>query len=489
LNSTAGYNTLVGNATGTFALASTQLNVASASGELSDLVGAVTVNDVDGFVVNSGGAVDLTITETAITRAGAITVDQGANLLTLGNTTGTTTLAGVSGTPNITATSLATNSLPVFVHPTDGIVVVNGSGVLRRRPVTDLINASNGVIYNETGTDAEVRLGTLAAGTGALTNALAGPRFVNLGTLGILSFNRGVDTNNMLSLNGATGVVTIDGTTTNINTVAGNSTVVGNATGTFGLTSTQLNINSANGELSDLLGAVMVSDVDGLAINTGVPVDLLITETTISRVNADININPGGGNILRTDGSMTVDRNLIVDQTTNLGNGSGADHTTIAAGTGTITLTGTTLINATGSGQTSIGDLANSSAVNVRSQTAVNLLSDGNVNIQTSGNGDVVIGTSPTTQTLTINADIRGTGPNKFAERVVVLGTGVAAYTIANGLATANSVILITLESFSGAGILSYQITNRAATNFTVTFSNNILVGETVAVHYMIINP
>ncbi|MBS1560635.1 MAG: hypothetical protein JSS89_03440 [Bacteroidetes bacterium] len=489
LNSTAGYNTAVGNATGTFGLTSTQLNVASASGELSDLVGAVTVNDVDGFVVNSGGAADVTITETAITRAGAFTVDQGANLLTLGNVGGTVTIGGTAGTANITATSLSTNVAPAFTHPTDGIVIANGSGVLRRRPVTDLINASNGVIYNETGTDAEVRLGTLAAGTGALTNALAGPRFVNLGTLGVLSFNRGAGTNNMLSLNGATGVVTIDGTTTNINTGAGNNTVVGNATGTFGLTSTQLNIASASGELSDAVGAVTVNDAEGLVINTGVPTDLVITETTISRVNADININPGGGNIVNTDGSMYVARNLVVDQTTNLGNGSGADNTTIAAGTGTITLTGTTNINTTGTATTTIGDLANSAAVNVRSQTAVNLLSDGNVNIQTGGNGDVVIGNSPNTQTLTINADIRGTGPNRFAERVLVNGTGVAAYTIANNLATANSVVIITLENYTGGGILSYQLTARAAGSFTVTFSNNILVGETVAVHYMIINP
>jgi hypothetical protein len=489
LNSTAGYNTAVGNATGTFGLTSTQLNVASGSGELSDLVGAVTVNDADGFVVNSAGTADLTITETAITRAGALTVDQGANLLTLGNVGGTVTIGGTAGTANITATSLSTNVAPTFSHPTDGIVVANGSGVLRRRPVTDLINASNGVIYNETGTDAEVRLGTLAAGTGALTNALAGPRFVNLGTLGVLSFNRGAGTNNMLSLNGATGVVTIDGTTTNINTGAGNNTVVGNATGTFGLASTQLNVASASGELSDLVGAVTVNDVDGLVINTGVPTDLVITETTISRVNADININPGGGNIVNTDGSMYVARNLVVDQTTNLGNGSGADNTTIAAGTGTITLTGTTNINTTGTATTTIGDLANSAAVNVRSQTAVNLLSDGNVNIQTGGNGDVVIGNSPNTQTLTINADIRGTGPNRFAERVLVNGTGVAAYTIANNLATANSVVIITLENYTGGGILSYQITARAAGSFTVTFSNNVLVGETVAVHYMIINP
>jgi len=493
INTTGTANTSVGNATGTFGLTSSQLNVASASGELSDAVGAVTVNDGDGFVVNTtGGGNDLTITEAAITRAGALLVDQGAAAtLTLGNTAGTTTIAGVSGTPNITATSLASSGAPAFSHPTDGIVIADNTGLLRRRPVTDLINASNGVIYNETGTDAEIRLGTLNVGTGVGTNALAGPRFVNLGTLGVLSFNRGVGANNMLSLNGATGVVTIDATTANINNTTGN-TVVGNATGTFGLASTQLNVASATGELSDLVGAVTVNDVDGLVVNTNgaSPAgDLTITETTISRVNADININPGGGNIVRTDGSLTVAVNLVTDGTNNLGNGSGADNTTIAAGTGTITLIGGTNINTTGSGQTTIGDLANSSAVNVRSQTAVNLLSDANVNIQTSGNGDVVIGNSPTTQTLTINADIRGSGANKFAERVIVNGTGVAAYTIANGLATANSVILVTLENYSGVGILSYQITNRAATSFTVTFSNNILVGETVAVHYMIINP
>lgn len=503
INTSGTANTSIGNATGTFGLASSQLNVASASGELSDAVGAVTVNDAQGFVVNTAGGNDLTITETGVTRTGVITVDQGAAaLLTLGNTAGTTTLGGVSGTPNVTATSLASSGAPVFSHPTDGIVVADNTGLLRRRPVTDLINASNGVIYNETGTDAEIRLGTLAAGTGALTNALAGQRYVNLGTAGILSFNRGAGTSNMLSMNSVTGVINMDGTTTNINNGAGNNTTIGNATGTFGLTSTQFNVNSATGELSDAAGAVTVLDADGFTLNTAAGTDMTMNETTIARASADININPGAAFSVITDGSVISNVDLTVKRNSVFGLNSGQTFAVNAGAalvqlnsSSEIRLEGPTKINTLGSTSTVIGDVANPGPVIVRSQSQIAMRTDdpGDIRLQNGGQGDVVIGNLPTQNDLTLNTNIRGAGAgpgsNRFAERVVVTGTGVAAYTVLNALATANSVIIVTLENYTGAGILSYQITNRAAGSFQITFSNIILGTETVAVHYMIINP
>lgn len=489
LNNTAGYNTAIGNATGTFGLTSTQLNINSATGELSDASGAVTVNDADGLVVNSGAGADLTITEDGL--------DRGANQITVGATTGSLLLNGTSGTANITAPSLATNVAPAFSHPTDGIVIANGSGVLRRRPITDLINANQGLTYDEGGS-AEVRLGSTTDGTNAITSN----RFVRVGAGGTLTFTHAGG--NMLQLNNNGDV--------NINTTGAGNTAIGNATGSFGLTSSQLNVNSTNGFISDAVGAVTVQDADGLlvdgaagvTINTGAAPDLVMTESTISRASANIAINPGASNTVSTDGSASVAVNLTVLGSTTLGDGN--DGFAVNSGTGLaqinstneIRLTGPTNINNTGSASTTIGDISNPGVVNIRSQASVNLRTDdaGVVNIQTGGQGDVVIGNNPANNDLTINANVRGAGTvpgsNRFAERITLTapGGGAATFTINNTRVTATGVILLTVEDYSGAGVLTAEINNRVAgTSFDVTFSAALAAGETVVINYMIINP
>ena len=486
LNIAAGNNTVLGNGTGTFGLSSTQLNVASGNGEISDAVGPVVISDGDGLLIHTAGGPDLTIFETGF--------DRGANQISVGATTGTLLLNGVSGTANITAPSLAADVLPAFVHPTDGIVIANGTGVLRRRPVTDLINANQGLTYNEDAT-ANVQMGSTTDGNSAITTT----RFVRVGAAGTLTFN-GVGSNAMLVLNNNGNVAIAGGT--------GNTTI-GNATGTFGLVSNQLNVASATGEISDAVGAVTINDIDGLVV-TGTPTsagirvntdgvpggsDLIITETTVSRVG-NININPGAGATVFTDGSAQVAVNLNVLGATQLGDGAGSDNITMTSGAGTITATGTTNINTTGSSSTSIGATTNSGAVNVNSQSTVNLVTGGTgtVNIQTSDNGDVVIGNSPAVNDLTINSNVRGAGvaagSNRFAERITLAGAGAANFVVNNTRVTANGVILVSVENYTGAGVLSYEITNRVAgASFEITFSAAVLGGENVTINYMIINP
>ncbi len=442
--------------------------------------------DAASLVVNTSGLADLTITEDGL--------DRGANLITVGAAGGTLLLNGTAGTANITATSLSTDVLPAFVHPTDGIVIANGSGVLRRRPVTDLINANQGLTYNEDAT-ANVQMGSTTDGNSAITTT----RFVRVGAAGTLTFN-GVGSNAMLVLNNNGNVAIAGGT--------GNTTI-GNATGTFGLVSNQLNVASATGEISDAAGAVTINDIDGLVV-TGTPTsagirvntdgvpggsDLIITETTVSRVG-NININPGAGATVFTDGSAQVAVNLNVLGATQLGDGAGSDNITMTSGAGTITATGTTNINTTGSSSTSIGATTNSGAVNVNSQSTVNLVTGGTgtVNIQTSDNGDVVIGNSPAVNDLTINSNVRGAGvaagSNRFAERITLAGAGAANFVVNNTRVTANGVILVSVENYTGAGILSYEITNRVAgASFEITFSAAVLGGENVTINYMIINP
>jgi hypothetical protein len=491
LNSTAGYNTAIGNATGTFGLTSTQLNINSATGELSDASGAVTVNDADGLVVNSGAGADITITEDGL--------DRGANQITVGATTGSLLLNGTSGTANITAPSLSTNVAPAFSHPTDGIVIANGSGVLRRRPITDLINANQGLTYDEGGS-AEVRLGSTTDGTNAITSN----RFVRVGAGGTLTFTHA--SGNMLQLNNNGDV--------NINTTGAGNTAIGNATGSFGLTSSQLNVNSTNGFISDAVGAVTVQDADGLlvdgaagvTINTGGAPDLVMTESTISRSSADIAINPGASNTVTTNGSLQVAANATVLGSSVFGVSTGQSFAVNAGAalvtlnsTNEIRLIGPTNINHINMHPTTIGHTgAGSGTVDIRSGSSVALETGptGNVYIQQSGNGDVVIGNSPANNDLTINANVRGAGTvpgsNRFAERITLTapGGGAATFTINNTRVTATGVILLTVEDYSGGGVLTAEINNRVAgTSFDVTFSAALSAGETVVINYMIINP
>jgi hypothetical protein len=141
---------------------------------------------------------------------------------------------------------------------------------------------------------------------------------------------------------------------------------------------------------------------------------------------------------------------------------------------------------------------AGSGTVDIRSGSSVALETGptGNVYIQQSGNGDVVIGNSPANNDLTINANVRGAGTvpgsNRFAERITLTapGGGAATFTINNTRVTATGVILLTVEDYSGGGVLTAEINNRVAgTSFDVTFSAALSAGETVVINYMIINP
>jgi hypothetical protein len=62
------------------------------------------------------------------------------------------------------------------------------------------------------------------------------------------------------------------------------------------------------------------------------------------------------------------------------------------------------------------------------------------------------------------------------------------SFTINNALIKPTSVIVMTLESYSGSGILMHQIQTRVAGSVTVMLSQPLLNGETVIVNYMIVN-
>jgi hypothetical protein len=87
--------------------------------------------------------------------------------------------------------------------------------------------------------------------------------------------------------------------------------------------------------------------------------------------------------------------------------------------------------------------------------------------------------------------EVKGAGTNRFAEKVTLNGVGGGGqyvYTINNALIKPNSVIIITLENYSGSGILMHQIKSRTNGQMDVMFSQPLLTGESVVVNYMIIN-
>jgi fibronectin-binding autotransporter adhesin len=104
--------------------------------------------------------------------------------------------------------------------------------------------------------------------------------------------------------------------------------------------------------------------------------------------------------------------------------------------------------------------------------------------------GSVTVGDDlAVTGTATMN-EVAGSGPNRFADRVTLNGTagGQHVFTINNTLIKANSVVVITLENYSGSGILMHQIKTRTAGSMEIMFSQPLLNGESVVVNYMIIN-
>ena len=99
-----------------------------------------------------------------------------------------------------------------------------------------------------------------------------------------------------------------------------------------------------------------------------------------------------------------------------------------------------------------------------------------------------VNGATTVNNDLTVTGNLKGAGSNRFADRVTLTGTNTHIYTINNTQITPNSVIIVTLESFNGSGILSYQVQNRIAGSFTLALSQILLNGEQVVVNYMIVN-
>lgn len=266
-------------------------------------------------------------------------------------------VAGTTPNPNVRMRSLSTNNPTVFDNLVDGVVIADNNGVLRRVAEVTIIDGNNGLIYNETGTDYDVRLGTTTAGNNPVTHRpLQMNRFVNLDN-NTLTFNRGAGSDGMLVLNGGTDAATLDAATT---AVIGTTSLALNGTGAG---TTQIGSATA-GTITVQTSSTLTSTSAGttLITSTGGNVNLTAPAGQINATAPTANINTAAAattNIGATGGTNTVVGTTNVNATGNddiqLGNGIGA-NANIGIGEASI---GTHLVTINGAAQTAGGSTPN----------------------------------------------------------------------------------------------------------------------------------
>ncbi|MBU3699210.1 MAG: hypothetical protein FGM33_04260 [Candidatus Kapabacteria bacterium] len=477
---------------------------------------AIGNGDGDVITVNTAAGTDLTLAETGLTRTGsdiAINTGAGNKVTTNGSlevavnatVTGNATVSGstnlgdnastdnviitaatsitgattITGTTSINATGTGTSSVGNSTNGGAVTIASSGANNITLNPGGDLVlqNIDPDAVPTQmmTLTSAgEVRKTTLSGTAdqgvsytsgkyqlGSSTNTgvpLTQNRFVNASDFTLdFTFNDAGTPRSMFRLNDGEVVVTspanfrVVGPTfiagnTQINTAGGDgSTSIGNASGAFTLTSNNLNI-SAVGLISDAAGDVEIND----------------------------NMNVSGATAL--------------NGAANIGNG---DADAVA-------------INTTGNFSIASSQLNVSTAGTIRDAGSDN---GGAVFVDDAllvANATTINGPTTINNNLTVTGQVKGAGverlnsaaaSNKYAERVRISGNADFKYTITNSQVAANSVVIITLEDYTGPGILSYQIKrpkdgggNVIPGSVDIYFSQPILTGESVVVNVMVIN-
>jgi len=416
------------------------------NGNLAISTGAANTTTMNGsLTVQQNGSFGTADVNTFAVR-GATTVNTAGNAATqIGNGTGANaslgvgiapvanrllTVNGVGGTINTRILSLSANHATPYNVLTDGVVIADPNGDIRRRPASDLIDADNGATYNETGVDAKVRLGTLAAGNAAVNKPLTSNRFVNLDA-STLSFNRTGATDNMLSLNAATNTIDADGTV-NINVApAATGTNIGNALSTNTILGTT-NINRTGTQPTNIGNSGTTTTIDG--------------PTNINNsINSNTQINTG-----TSTGTIT------------LGNAA-AGAIALTSGASITSLAPNVNVNNTGTGATTIGSLATGGAVTVGSNSTIALsattsisATSANVNVNTSGTGATTIGSLATggavaINSLTTNNRSAGTSITDVAPTININATGTNTTNI-GAVGATNTIVGNTTINSTGAG-------------------------------------
>ena len=241
-------------------------------------------------------------------------------------------------------------------------------------------------------------------------------------------------------------------------------------------TTQQFRVTSATGSVSTTGNLSVAGNIDLGDVSSDV---LTVKANSQFKANVDI-----AGDLTQVGSNVTLEAG---DVEVNLTPGSGSIKYQDAITLNSVTTSGSYVEIASedetnpASPKTAIITVASTSGGSTITGSATN------INLNTT-NGNVSIGNSGGSVTLTGN--VKGAGPNRFANREKLQGTlaGVHSFTISNSLIDANSVIVMTLESYSGSGMLLHQIKTRAVGSVEVVLSQPLLSGEEVYVNYMIVN-
>ncbi len=387
----------------------------------------------------------------------------GAGNTTIGNTTAggavqilannNVTIDVAATTNNLTLNNIDDDNTTVHVLTLTGA----NSGNVRTQSLSDLVAADQGVQWNETGSDYEVRLGHATAGTG---NQIVSSRFVNVGAGGTLTFRDAGTSTEMLVLNNNGNV--------QVNTSGTGTTTIGNTTN-----GGAVNVNSNSGITLTTTGAgqdvtlvstddVILNPGDQVTINTGAGSDLSITETTITRAGALTISTIGGG---ATNLSLSSSDDVVVTADNMTVNVTGGNLTLNTAATPDLVLTETLItraaswtLSATGAGNditiTTADDLflnpgdqvfVNTGGAADLSLTETTISRAGGLTIQTTGVGndieltagsDIILTAAGGTPTVEVNT--AGGANLVFSETTITRAGALSLTTTAGGDMTVN---------------------------------------------------
>ncbi len=395
---------IIGTAATEFSVTSNQLNIAT-SGDISDAGGNVVVADnldVTGTGTNNIGVAASTNTvlgTTSVTGAttinggtanfattignatnggdvGIITRGTGAININAGNTAaasvniGTSAFANTVTVGNNTALNTTNLNSPVITAPNlpagadgDNLLTITG-GAVRSTPVATALATTAWLIGGNTLTGANATrllgIATQAANEDNLAIQTDGTTRLSFsGTSALITAAADVVPNADNSRDLGTDAlrwqdVYMNGTSLHIGPTGGQA---GNTELTVGYAANVATFNVNGG------GAELTIEPLRLLVNTGGGNDMEVLETGLQR-GGQIDIFPGAGSIINTNGGLTVATTTTLNGSTNIGDDN-ADITTIR---GAVNINTTNTAAAT----TNIGTSAFANAINIGSSTALN---------------------------------------------------------------------------------------------------------------------
>lgn len=257
------------------AIGATSNNIGSGTLSTNTIQGTTNIN----VGVNSNTDINTAGTgAVGIGNSNSVTINSSANDVTVNTDAGTT------------ANDLVLTGIDAPDANFDILTINNAGDVNAVGRATGTALTQQGVSFDNEASGTRIRMGSLTAGNGAALYPFLANRFVNLDAFTV-SFNRGAATDNMLSLNGATDVVTIEGTT-NVNVSHNTATNINTGTSTGAV---------AIGNFANAAGGVTISaNTNDVTINTtnGAGSDLVLTGIEL--------VNPIAGNLLWLTGANEV---------------------------------------------------------------------------------------------------------------------------------------------------------------------------------------